>query len=258
MARGSLNTNYFGNVKAKATRKICIVVIAKSNQSMQNFDQMRRRRRLRHARQISPFCRCCDGAAARGRAIAYGPNRTGLMVRGAPQAAPLTMRVCPFAAKQALVPRHPPEANVSKDGRERDRRPTHAALIITRSSSGPSCSRNLGVAGIAAGPMPPRQEQLVPPMGCRWRCRCRSTARPLPAAGLLSATEPGTGFASGSAGGATRHRVRAYAEKDRCGERNHDDGRERRAAFKRWIDHRPASQSVDDPATYPRGHATFR
>ncbi len=119
MARGSLNTNYFGNVKAKATRKICIVVIAKSNQSMQNFDQMRRRRRLRHARQISPFCRCCDGAAARGRAIAYGPNRTGLMVRGAPQAAPLTMRVCPFAAKQALVPRHSPEANVGKDGRER-------------------------------------------------------------------------------------------------------------------------------------------
>jgi hypothetical protein len=39
------------------------------------------------------------------------------MVRDAPQAALLTMRVWHLAATPALIPRSPPEAGVSKDGR---------------------------------------------------------------------------------------------------------------------------------------------
>ncbi len=41
----------------------------------------------------------------------------GLVVRDAPQAALLTMRVHYCAAKQDLILRSPPEAGVSKDGR---------------------------------------------------------------------------------------------------------------------------------------------
>ncbi len=52
------------------------------------------------------------------------------MVRDAPQAALLTMEVCHFAAKQALVLRNSPEASVSKDGRERDRRPSFFPYAI--------------------------------------------------------------------------------------------------------------------------------
>jgi hypothetical protein len=40
------------------------------------------------------------------------------MVRNAPQAALLTMRVEDFAAQQDLILRSPPKAGVSKDGRK--------------------------------------------------------------------------------------------------------------------------------------------
>lgn len=173
------------------------------------------------------------------------------------EAALLTMRVCHLAAR--AVPR--PEALAGgerrKDGRERELRPTHAALIITRSSSGPNCSRNLGVAGIATGPMPPGRNSWYR----RWAAvgDPGAAAPPAPARGRLAFSDR------------ARHRLRLrlgrrhdttsrarLCGKDRCGGRNHDDGREQRAAFKRWIDHRPASQSVDDPVTYPLGRATFR
>jgi hypothetical protein len=45
-------------------------------------------------------------------------NLLGLVVRDAPQAALLTMRVQDFTAKQDLILRSPPKAGVSKDGRK--------------------------------------------------------------------------------------------------------------------------------------------
>jgi len=45
-------------------------------------------------------------------------GRAGLMVRDAPQATLLTMRVEDFAMEEDLILRSPPAAGVSKDGRE--------------------------------------------------------------------------------------------------------------------------------------------
>jgi hypothetical protein len=52
------------------------------------------------------------------------PSEAGLMVRDAPQAALLTMRVWDFATKSDLILRNPPRADISKDGPRRDRPPS--------------------------------------------------------------------------------------------------------------------------------------
>src|SRR5215831_7835445 len=61
---------------------------------------------------------------------------SGLMVRDAPQAALLTMRVRDFAAKQDLILRSPPKAGVSKDGPQRDRSPCSFPYAIALPASG--------------------------------------------------------------------------------------------------------------------------
>ncbi|CCE11541.1 hypothetical protein BRAS3843_720001 [Bradyrhizobium sp. STM 3843] len=85
----------------------------------------------RHERRIGSACLPQEGVAwtptpalradppRKGRAIAFGLFRLrGLMVRDARLCRALTMRVYDFTAEEALILRSPPQAGVSKDGRE--------------------------------------------------------------------------------------------------------------------------------------------